>query len=83
MSGKPVLSKGSSSLQLFKATLQFLAARDLVTNRLVLRGADLGVDDSPGPILFDGQQGINILFKSTAWSYRMVCCECFASSKPK
>ncbi|PYI26556.1 Nrap protein [Aspergillus indologenus CBS 114.80] len=65
--GKPVLLKSYSSYQLFKATLQFLAGRDL-TNPLALFTADLSF---PGgsPVLYDGKRGLNILYKMTLWSY--------------
>lgn len=72
VNGKPVLSKGYSCLQIFKATLQFLAARDLVTNPLLLGAVKLEAGDHRGPIIFDGQRGINILFKMTVWSYKTV-----------
>lgn len=76
MNGKPVLSKGYSCLQMFKATLQFLAARDLVTNPLLIGAVKVEAGDDRGPVLFDGQRGINFLFKMTAWSYKMVYYKC-------
>ncbi|PYH41142.1 rRNA-processing protein UTP22 [Aspergillus saccharolyticus JOP 1030-1] len=67
---KPVLLKSYSSYQLFKATLQFLAGRDL-TNPLALFTAEVS---SPGdsPVLYDGKRGLNILYKMTPWSYTLL-----------
>jgi U3 small nucleolar RNA-associated protein 22 len=76
VNGKPVLSKGYSCLQMFKATLQFLAARDLVTNPLLIGAVKVEAGDDRGPVLFDGQRGINFLFKMTDWSYKMVYYKC-------
>ncbi|PLB51749.1 pre-rRNA processing protein Utp22 [Aspergillus steynii IBT 23096] len=65
--GKPVLLKSYSSYQLFKATIQFLAGKDL-TKPLLLSCQDL---QSPGdgPVVFDGVKGLNVLYKMTPWSY--------------
>lgn len=71
--GKSVLSKGYSNLQLFKATLQFLAAKDLVKNHLMIPSAHEDIGEVRGPVLFDGQRGLNILFKMTEWSFQTVC----------
>ncbi|EAW09147.1 rRNA-processing protein UTP22 [Aspergillus clavatus NRRL 1] len=66
--GKPILLKSYSSYQLFKATLQFLAGRDL-TKPLILPAA-AGIEfPTDGPVLFDGKRGLNILYKMTLWSY--------------
>ena len=79
----PVLSKGYSSLQLFKATLQYLAAKDLVKYRVLIwaTGSECGIDT--GPVLYDGHRGLNVLFKMTDWSYRTVSDHCFASCQRK
>ncbi|RAL08421.1 rRNA-processing protein UTP22 [Aspergillus homomorphus CBS 101889] len=68
--GKPVLLKSYSSYQLFKATLQFLAGRDL-TSPLAMFATDLSF---PGesPVLYDGKRGLNILYKMTPWSYALL-----------
>ena len=76
---KPVLSKGYSSLQLFKATLQYLAAKDLVKNRVLIWATGSECGNGTGPVLYDGQRGLNVLFKMTDWSYRTVRNHCFAS----
>lgn len=70
--GKPVLSTGYSSYQLFKATLQFLAARDLVQSPLLFQSNYDIQSKSDTPLLFDGPRGLNVLFKMTQWSYAMV-----------
>ncbi|KAL4973248.1 Nrap protein [Aspergillus desertorum] len=65
--GKPVLLKSYSSYQLFKATMQFLAGRDL-TEPLLLSASDVSFP-SKGPMLYDGKRGLNVLYKMTPWSY--------------
>lgn len=70
-SGKPLLSSGYSSYQLFKATLQYLAAKDLVKQPAVLQADHVKLMSEDGqPILFDGPRGQNVLYKMTAWSYQ-------------
>lgn len=69
--GKPVLSTGYSSYQLFKATLQFLAARDLVQSPLLFQ-SNYDNHNPATPLLFDGPRGLNVLFKMTQWSFAMV-----------
>ncbi|KAL1995367.1 hypothetical protein VTN49DRAFT_1554 [Thermomyces lanuginosus] len=65
--GKPILLPSYSSYQVFKATLQFLAGRDLF-KPLALSARD--VQFPPGaPVLYDGKRGLNILYKMTPWSY--------------
>ncbi|KAE8148814.1 Nrap protein [Aspergillus avenaceus] len=65
--GKPILLKSYSSYQLFKAVMQFLSGRNLMTP-LLLFASDI---QSPGgaPVLYDGKRGLNILYKMTPWSY--------------
>lgn len=66
-SGQPVLMRSYSSYQIFKATVQFLAGRDL-TSPLLLFASDIPVPDG-GPVLYDGRRGLNLLYKMTRWSY--------------
>lgn len=66
-SGQPILLRSYSSYQIFKATMQFLAGRDL-TKPLLLFANDVAVP-SEGPTLYDGRRGLNILYKMTPWSY--------------
>ncbi|KAJ5114602.1 hypothetical protein NUU61_000361 [Penicillium alfredii] len=65
--GQPILLPSYSSYQIFKATMQFLAGRDL-TSPLLLFTADLSLP-SGGPVVYDGRRGLNILYKMTPWSY--------------
>ena len=67
-SGKPVLSASYSSYQLFKATLQFIAGRNLMQPPLVLFATDIATPKDV-PVLYDGKRGLNILYKMTRWSY--------------
>ena len=70
--GKPVLSPGYSSYQLFKATLQFMATRDLAHSPLLFQCNHSIPSNSDTPLFFDGPRGLNVLFKMTQWSYAMV-----------
>ena len=65
--GQPILMRSYSSYQIFKATIQFLAGRDLTTPLLLFAG-DVPVPDG-GPVLYDGHRGLNLLYKMTPWSY--------------
>lgn len=68
--GKPILLQSYSSYQLFKATIQFLAGRDL-NEPLLLSAANI-VLPRGGPILYDGKRGINLFYKVMPWSYDML-----------
>lgn len=70
--GKPMLSKGHSSYQLFQATLQFLSMTDLVAKPVSVEADTVDVSAPEHPVLFDGTRGMNILFKMTPWSYAML-----------
>ena len=67
--GRPVLSLGYDSYQLFKAMLQYLSLRDMVADPVFVHSAKITLVDHDRPILFDGERGMNILFKMTPWSY--------------
>ncbi|SLM40170.1 Nrap protein [Lasallia pustulata] len=70
--GKAVLSTGYSSYQLFKATLQFLTARDLVQSPLLFQ-CNHNIRSNPDtPLFFDGPRVLNVFFKMTPWSYAML-----------
>ena len=71
--GRPILSTGYSSYQLFKAVLQFLSTRDVAQDPLFIQSDALALEDKTKPVLFDGTRGHNVLFKMTPWSYEMVC----------
>ena len=75
--GRPLLSTGYSSYQLFKASLQFVASRDLVHEPIIMyyeRKDDIKFFKSHTPMFYDGERGINILYKMLPWSYRAVRC---------
>ncbi|KAJ5555496.1 Nrap protein [Penicillium sp. DV-2018c] len=65
-SGQPVLLPSYSCYQIFKATIQFLAGRDLTTP--LFFGQEVPVP-SEVPVVYDGRRGLNILYKMTPWSY--------------
>ena len=67
--GRPVLLLGYDSYQLFKAMLQYLSLRDMVANPVFVHSAKITLIDHDRPTLFDGERGMNILFKMTPWSY--------------
>ena len=69
INGKPVLSRGYDSHQLFKATLQYLSSWDLVSSPVFVHSEKISLVDHDTPMLFDGKRGMNILFKMTPWSY--------------
>ena len=69
---KPVFPIGYSSFQLFKATLQFIATSNLCLEPLITGSESLELIDQMGPVFFDGERGLNILFKMTEWSYKLV-----------
>ncbi|MCJ1390843.1 hypothetical protein MMC18_003704 [Xylographa bjoerkii] len=74
--GRPLLSGGYSSSQIFKAFLQFLASSDLVKTPLILGGGD-SYDQkafrTSTPVLFHTIRGLNILYKMSSWSYKKAC----------
>ena len=68
--GKPVLLQSYSSYQLFKATMQFLAGRDL-KEPLPLFATDIPLH-CDGPVLYDGKRGLNLFYKTMPWSYELL-----------
>ena len=67
--GKPMLSEGYSSYQLFKATLQVLAMRNLSKSALVVGNADSKPTGDGTPMLWDASRAHNVLYKVTPWAY--------------
>lgn len=68
--GKALLSGGYSSYQLFKATLQFLAMKDLVKAPICI-GSDANPPKLDGtPIFWDSARSHNLLYKAGAWGYK-------------
>ena len=75
MKGRPIFPASYSHHQLFRATIYFLATRDLCRSPLFLdtdQTLDVGVYGNFMPVFFDGAFGFNVLFKMTAWSYAKV-----------
>ena len=72
--GRPILSKRYSHYQTFKATLQYLAHRDLVSDPAIVKPGAQSFQETAGPILFDGTRGMNILFKMSQSSYGALGC---------
>ncbi|KAH0562575.1 hypothetical protein GP486_002742 [Trichoglossum hirsutum] len=70
--GQSLLSPSYSSYQLFKATLQFLASTDMVANPLLLQTEEFGAPKLGVPMFYDGSRSMNVLFKMTLWSYRLL-----------
>lgn len=73
--GLPILSKGYNNYQLFKATLQYLAATDLIANPFLVDSDEISVKNNKCPLFFDGKRGLNILFKMSRWAYEKVFLE--------
>jgi U3 small nucleolar RNA-associated protein 22 len=69
--GRPALSTKYSTLQLFKAVLQFLAGKDL-TEPMILNAANLKMAKAEYPVLYDGIRGVNVLLKMRPWSYQLL-----------
>ncbi|KAF2199765.1 Nrap protein [Delitschia confertaspora ATCC 74209] len=68
--GPSPLSPGYSSYQLFKATLQFLANKDLLKTPYLFQASDVQAPKhDSAPFFFDGPRNLNILYKMTPWSY--------------
>jgi U3 small nucleolar RNA-associated protein 22 len=77
----PAFSPGYSSYQMFKATLQYLAARDLISNPHVVGVAGQSIKGTECPIFFDGTRQHNLLYKMTPWSYRRLQNEARTTNK--
>lgn len=76
----PAFSYGYSSYQLFKATLQYISTKDLTKTPVFIRGEKIELPKSEGtPVFFDVDRSLNILFKMTPWSYRLLQHEARAS----
>ncbi|EED14154.1 pre-rRNA processing protein Utp22 [Talaromyces stipitatus ATCC 10500] len=72
--GKPVLLPSYSSYQIFRAAIQFLAARDLM-HPMSLFANDVEFP-AGSPVFYDGKRGLNILYKMTIGSYKLLRHEC-------
>nr|POF02233.1 u3 small nucleolar rna-associated protein 22 [Quercus suber] len=72
--GKALLSAGYSSYQLFKATLQLLAVRDL-SKQVLSIGSDSDTIKAVGhdsPAVWDSSRSHNILYKTLPWAYKLL-----------
>lgn len=69
-SGKPLLSDGYSSYQLFKATLQLIAMKDFVKIPIVIGATSDSVHVPSQPVVWDVERSHNLLYKLGEWSYR-------------
>lgn len=66
--GEPLLSSRYTTVQLFKAILQFLAVKDLTSPMVVKSTVQIARTDLP--VLYNGITGVNLFFKMTPWSYQ-------------
>lgn len=72
-SGGGFLSYGYSSYQLFKGTIQFLASRDLIKNPYFGGKQNINIPSgSEIPYAFDAVNGINLLYKMSDQSYKVL-----------
>lgn len=80
--GKPLLSTNYNSYQLFKATMQFLSGKDLLTP-FVLFSSEVkqSFPSSSHPTFFDGKRGVNLLYKMSTCSYQLLRHECTTTVK--
>ena len=78
---RPTITTGYSSYQLFKATLQYLASKNLVANSVIVQSEQDETVRSDHPVLFDGASAFNILFGMTPWSYAMLRNEAVSTLK--
>lgn len=72
LKGRPVLSSGYNSYQMFKAVLQFLSGNNLVAKPLVCGATEIEIQKSGLPILYDSQHEQNLLYKMSPWSYGLL-----------
>ncbi|KAE9975391.1 hypothetical protein BLS_002620 [Venturia inaequalis] len=71
--GLPAFSSGYSSYQIFKATLQYVAGKDLLKTPHLIGGESTSLPKNAGvPVIFDGARALNVLFKMTPWSYKLL-----------
>ncbi|KAF2169533.1 hypothetical protein M409DRAFT_19946 [Zasmidium cellare ATCC 36951] len=72
--GKPLLSEGYSSYQLFKATLQLLAMKNFTKQPLLLGESQTGPKATADgiPMAWDAVRSHNLLFEVTPWAYKLL-----------
>ncbi|KZZ90941.1 pre-rRNA processing protein Utp22 [Ascosphaera apis ARSEF 7405] len=79
--GKPIISPSYSSYQIFKATVQFLASRDLTRPLQIPSSRKVSFPATGSPVLYDGVRGLNVLYKMTPWSYSLLRHEAILTQK--
>lgn len=68
--GKAALSPSLSSIRIFKAVIQFLAAAEFDRKPLILGSSKEGIDAAKelAPVIFDGLRQLNVAYKMSSWS---------------
>lgn len=66
---KAILSETYSSYQLFKATIQFLAAKDLAEQAFIVGTGEMQPLKDGSPMLWDAARSHNVLYRVLPWSY--------------
>lgn len=72
--GRPILSSTSRAVHIFRGAVRYIATTDFMTRPVVLGGSETDMDKirESGPVLYDADRGINILYKMTPWSVSML-----------
>jgi U3 small nucleolar RNA-associated protein 22 len=70
--GRPFLSASYSSYQLFKATIQFLATKDLTRQLSLFQEMQPAIHVAQSPVLWDGKRALNLFYKMSPWSYALL-----------
>ncbi|EME40115.1 hypothetical protein DOTSEDRAFT_91388 [Dothistroma septosporum NZE10] len=70
--GKPLLSEGYSSYQLFKAALQLLAVKDFVKHPLNFGETAKAPQSAVTPIVWDSANGHNVLYKVSKAAHKLL-----------
>ncbi|KAK0649443.1 Nrap protein [Cercophora newfieldiana] len=66
--GNAVLSTSLKSTQLFKAVVQFLSVTNFAEKPYVLSKSDFEAPPGCGPVIYDADRQLNIVFKMSPWS---------------
>jgi U3 small nucleolar RNA-associated protein 22 len=75
LDSKSLLNPRHSPYQLFKSALQFFANRDLVAEPYYYQHTSEFKGEEDIPLFYDGTTSLNLLFKMTPWSYKMLRAE--------
>ena len=68
----PRISGSAPSSRLFKAMINFIADRDLLSDWWDAGALASNVESTNVPIFMDADSGINLLFKTSSWSYKLI-----------